>query len=93
MRFHECIELTLLLLLICSWKTSLLLPLIIHHFLDNTTRVSIQVRKLGVLRFDLLGVDLFVAYDDLIPPVLSILFGERDLKLALARAQRLEAPD
>jgi hypothetical protein len=81
---HECIQLTFLLLLVCGRQTSLLLSLIVHHFLNNATCVTIEIRKFRVLWLDLLCVDLFVSRNDRVPPVLLILLGELDFQHALA---------
>ena len=76
MRFHECIQLRPLLLLLRRGQARLLLPLVVHHFLDDTASVTIQVRKLRVLRLDLLCVNLFITLNDGFPPVLLVFLGE-----------------
>lgn len=43
--------------LITSRLPQLLLPLIIHHLLDHTPRLAIQITQLAVLRLNLGGVD------------------------------------
>ena len=93
MRLHESIQLGTLLLLFRRWQACLFLSLIVHHFLYDAARVAIQVGQLGVLRLNLLCVDLLVALDNGRPPILLIFLGQRDLKDALALVGRLQAPD
>lgn len=57
-----------LLLLLARRLPLLLLPLIIHHFLDHAPRFPIQIAQLAILRRDLRGVDFGGRGDDVRPP-------------------------
>lgn len=91
MSIHECLELVLLLTLLARRFAHGFLLLIEHHFLNRLPRLSVQVRELGVLRLDLLRVDLDVSLKEAVPPVLTLMLLECDLQDALA-AVTLDAP-
>jgi hypothetical protein len=89
---HEGLELVLLLELVAGRESLLLLLLVEHHLLDGGARLGVEVAELGVLRLDLLGVDLGVALDDAVPPVHAVHLGEGHLEGALVTIL-LEGPE
>ena len=40
-----------------------------HHFFDRRSRLSIEVRRLGILRFHFLRVDFRVPDENTLPPL------------------------
>lgn len=58
-----------LLLLVARRPPRLLLALVIHHLLNHTPRLAVQVTQLRVLGHDLLYVDLGRAGNDMRPPL------------------------
>lgn len=67
-----------LLLLIARRQAGLLLPLIKHHFLHHTARLTVQIAQFTVLGRDLAGIDGRGRYDDVRPPGLLVQFVEVD---------------
>lgn len=59
MFLHELLEHFLLLGLLTRRFPHLLLPLIIHHFLNHTPRLPVQITQFAVLRHDLRHIDLW----------------------------------
>lgn len=58
-----------LLLLIATHAPRLLLALIIHHLLNHTPRLAIEVAQFRVLRTDLSHVDSWRTGHDMRPPI------------------------
>ena len=83
-----------LLFLIAGRFPHLLLALIIHHLLDHTPRLAVQIAQLRVLRCDLGDVNLGRVRHDVRPPLHLIDFVEmdRDLFARGVCAGRLEGP-
>lgn len=83
MGIHEGLKLVFLLELITGRETLLLLLLVEHHLLNGGASFGVKVRELGVLRLNLLSVDLWVALDDAVPPVHLVNLHQSHLKGAL----------
>jgi len=69
-RFHERLQLGSLVQLLRRWQSLLFLLLVEHHLLDDGACLVIQITQLAILWFNLLRVDLLVALEHAIPPVL-----------------------
>mmetsp|Transcript_1025 Transcript_1025/g.3170 ORF Transcript_1025/g.3170 Transcript_1025/m.3170 type:complete len:242 (+) Transcript_1025:1518-2243(+) len=69
MRCHELLHDTLLLLLFARRQTSSFLSLIVHHLLDNTSSITIQIGEFRVLWLHLGRVDCWMTCDKTIPPL------------------------
>lgn len=65
----ELLQQIRLLLLITRHTTTLLLPLIIHHLLNHSPCLAIQVTQTRILRLDLGNVDLRRTRDNMRPPL------------------------
>lgn len=89
---HELLQHVLLLLLIAALATRLLLALVIHHLLDHTAGLAVQVAELAVLGRDLGRVDLGCGRHDVRPPFHLVAFVEVDAQFFLARGQGFEGP-
>lgn len=55
--------------LITRRQPLLLLPLIVHHLLNHTPRLAVQITQLAILRFDLRSVYLGRIRHDVSPPL------------------------
>jgi len=89
---HETVKLVALLHLIGGWQTLLLLSLVEHHLLDDAAGIVVQIAELAIFWFHLLGVDLLLALDDRVPPVLSLLLGQVQLQDARTLGVSFNAP-
>lgn len=79
MSFHELSQLVLLFLFFRGREALLFLLLIVHHLFYSGASLSIKVRELGVLRVNLLSVNLGVSLDDTVPPVHLVLLSNVEL--------------
>lgn len=75
----ELAQQILLLLIIASGQTSLLLSLIVHHFLDHASCLAVQVGEVGGLGGYFGDVDARSGGDDVSPPFHFVRFVEVDL--------------
>jgi hypothetical protein len=66
---HELLEHVLLFLLVTRGLALSLHLLIVHHLLDHSASIAIQIRQLGVLWCNLGSIDLRSAGDDVGPPI------------------------
>ena len=89
---HKGFELVPLVQLLGGGEALLLLLLVEHHFLDYRTRLVVQVAQLAILRLDLLSVDLLVALNHAVPPVLPLLLSQIQLKDLATLVVGLNAP-
>lgn len=64
----ELLENVQLLLLVACWLALLLLLLVIHHLLDHTACLAVEIAQLAVLGRDLGGIDLGRRGNDVSPP-------------------------
>ena len=70
-------------LLLARWLALLLLPLVIHHLLHHSPRLTIQVTQLRVLRHDLGDVDFRRGGYNMRPPFHLVGLVEVDADLFL----------
>jgi hypothetical protein len=77
---HELGHDILLLLVVACRQSHLLLSLVVHHLLHQTSRFTIEIGELRGLRVDLLGGDGKVGGDELVPPrhLVDLLEGHDD---------------
>jgi hypothetical protein len=73
---HKLLQHVLLLLLIASGLSHLLLPLVIHHFLNHASSLSIKVTQSAVFRLNLGNINLRRRCYDVGPPFHFIHFVE-----------------
>ena len=92
MRVHERFQLVSLFQLFRGRQSLLLLLLVKHHLFHDRTSFVVQVTKLAILWLDLLGVDLFVALNDAVPPVLALFLRQIQLQNLAAFVVCLNAP-
>jgi hypothetical protein len=75
----ELVEHVKLLLLVTGRKSHLLLSLIVHHLLNHSSGLTVEVAEVGVLGVDLGGVDGGVVGKDVGPPLHLVGLLEVDL--------------
>lgn len=68
-RAFEGLQHVQFLLLITGRLPHLLLPLIIHHLLNHTSRLAIQISQLAILRLDFRDIYLRRGSNDMFPPL------------------------
>lgn len=78
-------------LLIARQPAHLLLPLVVHHLLDHSARLAVQVAERGRLGDNLAHVDLWCGCHDVRPPFHLVDLVEVDVDL-LACTGRFEGP-
>lgn len=77
MLLHKLLQDVLLLLIFTRRQTHFLLPLIVHHLLDQAARFARQIGQLGRFRIDFLRRNGRIVNDQAIPPRHLIEFLER----------------
>lgn len=92
MGVHESLKFVTLFELFGSWQALLLLLLIEHHLFDYAASLAVQVGQLGVLRLDLLRVNLSVAFKYAVPPVLALFLRQHQLQHPLTIRIALQCP-